>query len=114
MNTCEIIGMVVSILILVAIFAGCCFANSNKISNFVNEKFSNQPKELLATPSYEEYNKYLEEINKTDDVGMPPGILKISNNKNCDTKKIQMPQKHVSFNPEIVSGGCTYVDPVWE
>jgi hypothetical protein len=112
MSICRISLIILIIVIIWIIISGVTTMYYNNIAIFFIEKFSNTTK---STPSYMEYNAELELMNISNDIGMPPGILKTSKNTGCDTNKNILVQKQVTFKPTLVDNGneCTSVEKVW-
>ena len=68
-------------------------------------------KDTFSGGIYGEYERDMESMRKSNDIGAPPGILKTRRTNKCDTKKTEMIQKHVTFKASRLNDGrCAYID----
>lgn len=96
MSCVEILVGVFVIVLLISIISPCVYYKKDL------EKFGNTM-----------YSSWKKDLTNMGDIGKPPGYLKLTDNKNCDTSKNIMIQSNVAYRPVRYSKGCMEVVKAW-
>lgn len=91
---------------------GTCFCYSKEIDyhgQYIKQKSIDYFKNL-----YSNWEKQLDSIKKTHNIGEPTGVLSYKPEQlNCETSQNLLVQSNVAFKPVKRAQGCTYIDKRW-